>query len=170
MHCDGAARPLGCSGFGTGAARHAPRIAPPLLVQPERTPSVSVRPLAAERRGSEAWRIRQRQGGRVSPIHDDDSTRRPIIIAVVVARWRGGAVAHHARLAARLERRVLPIHLAILGALAAKLLEVAASETTAAVRRRGAEREKTNGFDSARHTGGSEVTHRQARCCRMISR
>ena len=56
--------------------------------------------------------------------------------------WRGGAVAHHARLAARLERRVLPIHLAILGALAAKLLEVVASEMTAAVRRRGAEREK----------------------------
>ena len=90
MRCDGAALPLGCSRFGNGAARHAPRIAPPLLVQPERTPSVSVRPLAAERRGSEAWRIRQRQGGRVSPIHDDDSTRRPIIIAVVVARWRGG--------------------------------------------------------------------------------
>ena len=84
------------------------------------------------------------RGGRVSPIHDDDSTRRPIIIIIiaVVARWRGGTVAHHARLAARLERRVLPIHLAILGALAAKLLEVVASEMTAAVRRRGAEREK----------------------------
>ena len=105
----------------------------PLLVQPERTPSVSVRPLAAERRFRSM--AHQAEAGRQGLA---DSRRR---LNAATHHRGGGAVAHHARLAARLERRVLPIHLAILGALAAKLLEVA-SEMTAAVRRRTRRREK----------------------------